>query len=135
LVDYKFPVTVYFSDTDCGGIVYHGSYINFAEHARSEMFSQFFSLDTLLKDKISFVVKKLEVSYELPAHLGEHLEVVTTINSVKRFSTVYHQRVMRGETLLTDILVKVACINPETGHIQAIPEFVKASFKKFEEEN
>ena len=28
---------VYFSDTDAQGIVYHAAYLNFAEHARTEL--------------------------------------------------------------------------------------------------
>ena len=33
---FEWPVRVYFEDTDAGGIVYHPSYLRFAERARTE---------------------------------------------------------------------------------------------------
>ena len=32
---HAFPVTVYYEDTDMGGIVYHANYLRFIERARS----------------------------------------------------------------------------------------------------
>ena len=32
-----FPVRVYYEDTDAGGLVYHASYLRFAERARTEL--------------------------------------------------------------------------------------------------
>ena len=34
---FTYRTRVYFSDTDAAGIVYHASYIDWAEHARTEM--------------------------------------------------------------------------------------------------
>ena len=33
---FSLPVRVYFQDTDAGGVVYHASYVNFMERARTE---------------------------------------------------------------------------------------------------
>ena len=33
---FSLPTRVYFQDTDAGGVVYHGSYVNFMERARDE---------------------------------------------------------------------------------------------------
>ena len=33
---HRFPVRVYYEDTDAGGIVYHAQYLCFAERARTE---------------------------------------------------------------------------------------------------
>lgn len=35
--EFQFPVTVYYEDTDAGGVVYHSNYLNFFERARTEM--------------------------------------------------------------------------------------------------
>ena len=35
--EHRFPVRVYYEDTDAAGIVYHSRYLNFAERARTEM--------------------------------------------------------------------------------------------------
>ena len=34
---HRFPLRVYYADTDAGGIVYHSTYLDFAERARTEM--------------------------------------------------------------------------------------------------
>jgi acyl-CoA thioester hydrolase len=34
---HQFRVRVYYEDTDAGGVVYHASYLKFAERARTEM--------------------------------------------------------------------------------------------------
>ena len=33
---YIYPVRIYYEDTDAGGVVYHGNYLNFSERARTE---------------------------------------------------------------------------------------------------
>ena len=37
---FNIPITIYWEDTDAGGIVYHSSYINFAERSRTEWLRQ-----------------------------------------------------------------------------------------------
>ena len=32
-----YPLRVYFSDTDAGGVIYHARYLDMAEHARTEL--------------------------------------------------------------------------------------------------
>ncbi|HGI9355066.1 TPA: thioesterase family protein, partial [Vibrio cholerae] len=34
---FHWPVTVYYEDTDAGGVVYHANYLKFFERARTEM--------------------------------------------------------------------------------------------------
>ena len=33
---FELPIRVYYEDTDAGGIVYHATYLNFMERARTE---------------------------------------------------------------------------------------------------
>nr|MBA2815183.1 Acyl-CoA thioester hydrolase YbgC [Candidatus Pantoea persica] len=55
---FRWPVRVYYEDTDAGGVVYHASYIAFYERARTEMLRQrHFSQQTLLEQQIAFVVR------------------------------------------------------------------------------
>lgn len=36
----RFPIRVYWEDTDAGGIVYHANYLKFMERARSDLLRQ-----------------------------------------------------------------------------------------------
>ena len=119
---FSFPIRVYYSDTDCGGIVYHARYLDFAEHARTEMLREIGSKHGLegsqsslnAKLKLAFVVKSITVEYEKPAMLDDMLEVRTELESAKRFSLVFRQTVMRSDEVLCTLLVRVAAINTET---------------------
>ncbi len=33
---FRWPISVYYEDTDAGGVVYHSNYLNFFERARTE---------------------------------------------------------------------------------------------------
>ncbi len=117
-----FPVRVYYSDTDCGGIVYHARYLDFAEHARTELLreiSQKYHFNgsqsaALSLSKTGFVVKSVTIDYVKPAHLDDLLEVRTTVESMKRFSMVLHQQVFKDDELLADLVIKVGSMNTET---------------------
>jgi acyl-CoA thioester hydrolase len=116
---FEFPVRVYYSDTDAGGIVYHAKYLDFAEHARTELL-RLVSADRpgqaelMDRKRIAFVVKSIEVVYHAPALLDDLLTVVTTLEQSKRFSMVFLQRVMRGTQELATLHVKVASLNLDT---------------------
>ena len=49
LKKFKFNTNVYYEDTDAGGIVYHTSYLKFAERARTELLKKIYPelLETL----------------------------------------------------------------------------------------
>lgn len=128
---HSFKARVYYSDTDCGGIVYHARYLDFAEHARTEMLRQIAdsvqingSQNALIEEmKLIFVVKGIEIDYIKPARMDDLLEVRTTVEGVKRFSMVFRQVVMRGEEELSVLLVRVASIHAETHRPIPLPDW------------
>ena len=54
---------VYFSDTDAQGIVYHAAYLDFAEHARTELAREL-GTSGLDGDR-ALVVRSINISYDL----------------------------------------------------------------------
>ena len=58
---FTLPIRVYYQDTDAGGVVYHASYVNFMERARTEWLRSFgFTNAGLMKELgVMFVVRKL----------------------------------------------------------------------------
>ncbi|MFA6688755.1 MAG: YbgC/FadM family acyl-CoA thioesterase [Sphaerochaetaceae bacterium] len=135
---FRFPVRVYFSDTDAGGIVYHGRYLDFAEHARTELFRKACSLvaerDGDASDEVSqrellsrdtaFVVKSVSIDYKKPGLLDDLLEVVTEIEDCKRFSMTFLQQVTRDGEVLAELRVRVASISVSTHRPQLIPSWL-----------
>jgi acyl-CoA thioester hydrolase len=73
---FRWPVRVYYEDTDAGGVVYHASYVAFYERARTEMLRHHhFSQQVLLAERVAFVVRKMTLEYFAPARLDDMLEV------------------------------------------------------------
>ena len=66
---FKYPFSIAYSDTDAGGIVYHGRYIEIAERARMEIIRGI----VFPYGDLGFVVRELSIKYISPLHLGEDL--------------------------------------------------------------
>lgn len=78
---FRWPVRVYYEDTDAGGVVYHASYVAFYERARTEMLRHHhFSQQALMAERVAFVVRKMTVEYYAPARLDDMLEIQTEIH-------------------------------------------------------
>ncbi|MGD1818127.1 MAG: YbgC/FadM family acyl-CoA thioesterase [Pleomorphochaeta sp.] len=123
MIKHQYSQRVYFSDTDCQGIVYHARYLDFAEHARTEMIRETVNQRKLLEDKVSFVLKQIEVTYEMPAKLDDVLFVHTTIESLKTFSVTLKQEIKRNNELIAVVKAKVACIDFNTNKILPIKKY------------
>jgi len=93
-------ITVYYEDTDVGGVVYYANYLKFCERARSNLF--FKRGLSPHKDDDFFVVKHVEASYNQPAKFGDELEVTCKMVEKKSASVILYQEVIRdGEVLFT----------------------------------
>ena len=113
---FAWPVRVYYHHTDAGGVVYHGTYLDFMEAARIELLHALgFDLAELAaREDVLFIVYGLAVDYHKPARLNDRLMVTATIGRVGGVRLEFDQRVLRGEELLVSAKVKAACVRPGT---------------------
>lgn len=125
--EFFYNARVYFSDTDAGGIVYHARYLDFAEHARTEMLREILpDIDQadLKDDGVIFVVKSISIDYRKPALLDDLLVVRTTLEKAERFSAVFKQEVLRQDEIIASLSVRVASVSAERKRIVPIPQKV-----------
>ena len=94
---FSLPVRVYFQDTDAGGVVYHASYLNFMERARTEWLrAHGYSNAGLMKEfGMVFVVRSMKLDYLRPALLDDLLEVTAQIKDIGRSRLTLLQTVRR----------------------------------------
>lgn len=119
---HRFAVRVYYEDTDMGGIVYHANFLKFIERARSEWVSEMGIDQNAMRDGgVVFAVRRVEADFLAPARYGDALEVRTSTASVSGARLVMDQKVMRGEELLFQAQVTVACITM-TGQPVRLPK-------------
>ncbi|KAA8999896.1 tol-pal system-associated acyl-CoA thioesterase [Affinibrenneria salicis] len=129
---FRWPVRVYFEDTDAGGVVYHARYVAFYERARTEMLRQHnFHQQALLDERVAFVVRRMAVEYLTPARLDDLLEVQSEIVSVRGASLTFAQRILDSHgNLLNQADVLIACIDPHQMKPIALPKSIVAEFKQ-----
>lgn len=108
----RFPIRIYYEDTDAGGVVYHARYLHFFERARTEFLRTLgFSQQTLLAENLAFVVKQMAIKYHIPARLDDVLTVETEIVTLKSATIVFKQRLWRDNHCLSAADVTVASVD------------------------
>ena len=102
---------VYYHDTDAGGVVYYGRYLEFLEDARTEFFlSRNIQMEILAKEGTLFVIAHIDVDYRKPALYGDEVTVSAGIEKVTASSIHFRQDVTRGDDLLIEARIVVVCI-------------------------
>jgi len=129
---FRWPVRVYYEDTDAGGVVYHASYIAFYERARTEMLRQHhFNQQALLEQQVAFVVRRITVDYLAAARLDDMLDVQSEVVAMSRTTMTFAQRILNAEgRVLNEAEVLIACINPYLMKPIALPKSIVAEFKQ-----
>ncbi len=125
---FRWPVRVYYEDTDAGGVVYYANYLKFLERARTEWLASLgFTLTALQRDHGAlFVVHRLDISYRQPARLYDALEVTLALATLGRSRLAAIQDVLRGGEQLVDARVTLACLDPVSWRPTRIPSPVAA---------
>lgn len=123
---YKFPIRIYYEDTDAGGIVYHSNYLNFCERARTEFLRKLgIEQDTYLKHNTAFVVKSMDIDFKTAAKFNDELIVETTLLKLKKASVEFSQIIInKNEQLVFTAKVQVACVNTLEMKPMAIPKVI-----------
>lgn len=121
------PVRVYIEDTDAGGIVYYANYLKYMERARTELLRACgIELDQWhYRHRRLFVVSEVAVKYRMPARFNDQLTVYANVMTLKQVSIICEQPVKRGDDILVNATVKLACVDADTLALVAIPSFIR----------
>jgi acyl-CoA thioester hydrolase len=125
--------TVSYPDTDAGGVINHGRYIDMAERARHDLLRQaglsYASLctehDTLL------VVHKLNVTYHTSGVLEDDLEITTELVLCSPARTTWITNIRRGTTLLATVHAELAALNAGSKTVRSHPEILLSQLAAF----
>jgi len=129
---FSIPVRVYIEDTDAGGIVYYVNYLKFMERSRTEFFRTLgYHKPALLDDDLIMVVASAQVDYRRSARLDDELQVTTFILKLARTYVEFKQQVYRGQELLCDGFVRVACVKGSTMKPSAFPASMHQQLTQF----
>lgn len=111
-IEHRYPLRVYFEDTDLLGVVYHANYLRFMERARSDML-RLAGIDhrgSVERGEGAYAVVDLHIRFAAPARLDDALLVVSRLALIRAASVVIQQEVSRDGDLLTRASVTVALV-------------------------
>jgi acyl-CoA thioester hydrolase len=126
--EHRFPLRVYFEDTDLSGVVYHANYLRYMERARSAMLRQAGADQRAIFDAGEgvYVVRDIAIRYHAPARLDDVLVIRSRLMRIRAASVDIHQRVMRAAVVLADARVEAAFVAPSGRPKRQPAEWVQA---------
>ena len=124
---HRFPLRVYFEDTDAAGIVYYANYLHFTERARTEMMREIgmASSETMANEGVALAVRHCKVEYLRPARLDDELTVETTVKKVGGASVKLYQAVVRDGEELVAMDLKLGCMSINGGRVARMPHALR----------
>ncbi|USD33417.1 MULTISPECIES: tol-pal system-associated acyl-CoA thioesterase [Vibrio] len=127
---FELPVTVYYEDTDVGGVVYHANYLKYFERGRSEYLTSIgVSQSSLLEQNTGFVVRHMDIDFLQGARLEDRLTVKTSVAEIKKATLIFCQEIVNPDAkTLCKAMVKVACIDNKKMRPKAIPQSIVMEF-------
>jgi acyl-CoA thioester hydrolase len=114
--EHRFPIRVFYEDTDFSGVVYYANYLRFLERARSSFFrlAGIGHAELLERDPpLAFVIRKINLDYRHSARIDDILSVVTTYDVFKGARLLVSQRIEREGALILTADSEAACIDLE----------------------
>jgi acyl-CoA thioester hydrolase len=132
--EFRWPVRVYWEDTDGGAIVYYANYLRFLERARTEWLRQYGHSQAGLARSpgILFAVVSLQVDYRAPARLDDELEITCEPRPQGTASLLFAQRIYHAtragaapsRDALLEAQVRIACVDAASLRPRRLPEFL-----------
>ena len=110
--------------TDAGGVVYHATYLRFAERARTEALRDAGIPHAELYERFTlmFMVRRIEVDYLHPARLDDSLIVVTEPIAVGGATVRLRQDVRGPRGSCAVLTVRLACVKPGEARPGRLPQ-------------
>lgn len=122
---YTFPFAIAYADTDAGGIVYHGRYIEIAERARMDILRGIKFPD----GDVGFVVRDLSIRYVHPLFLLDTVIVETAVTKLGAASLSVEQKFVK-DGVICAILTGTAAYIGANMMPKRIPDSVAEPFRE-----
>lgn len=112
-MSHSLPLRVYYEDTHAGEVVYHASYLRFAERGRTEWLRSLGLDHRSLRESHGrqIVVRRCRIEFRRPAKLDDALSVSTQLIDIRGIRIVLLQRVERTGTALVELEVELAVVD------------------------
>ena len=85
---------IYYHDTDAGGVVYYGRYLNYLEEARTELLeSKGVDIDLFRTQEFLYAVRQCSITYKSPDRYGDTIKTTTEITKISAAQITFDQQI------------------------------------------
>ncbi len=120
------PVRPGYGDTDQSGVVHHAVYLRWYEDARVAFLrSRGADFAALEAERVGMAVHRADLQYMLPARFDDELRVEVGVGELGRARLRFDYHVRRGDDLLSEARIHIACIHLDRMRAIRIPESVR----------
>ncbi|HLF18532.1 MAG TPA: YbgC/FadM family acyl-CoA thioesterase [Candidatus Omnitrophota bacterium] len=120
--------TIYYHDTDAGGVVYYANYLKYMEEARTEfMDKKGVSIKELHREGFLYAVRQCSITYKQPARYGDVIRCTTELKKMTAAQLFFNQKIFDKKTgnLLVEAEVALVSLDKDF-KAAAIPEHIRA---------
>ena len=103
-----FKFSVAYADTDAGGIMYHGRYIEVAERARMAWLGK---IAHPVESDVGLVIRNLNIRYIHPLFLTDEFVVETVVTAVGAASVSVEQKFVKNDEICAILSGTAAYLN------------------------
>ncbi|MBT7951915.1 MAG: tol-pal system-associated acyl-CoA thioesterase [Gammaproteobacteria bacterium] len=128
MMEFTWPIRVYYEDTDAAGVVYHSNYLKYMERARTEWLRKLGFSQEVLREETGniIVVSEMDIKFVRPAKLDDMLEVNSVLIKVTGASFLFEQSIQKMQEKICSARVKGVCLNALTFKPQRLPAALKS---------
>ena len=128
---HRVDLKVRFYELDPYGHLNHSAYIQFFETGRCELLDEA-GLDLAGLDErgYRFVVSRIEASFLRPVVAGDVLTVETGLAELRRASSIWRQRLLRGDEVVARQELRAALTDPDGKPVRA-PDYLARALARY----
>ena len=123
---HKFNFSVAYADTDAGGIMYHGRYIEVAERARMNWLGRNARPNPA---DVGLVIRDLQIRYLRPLFLCDEFVVETRVTVVRAASVSVEQKFVKNDEICA-ILTGTAAYLDANGRPACLPDVLVGALQQ-----
>ena len=98
-MNHHYEVEVYYADTDCYGVVWHGTYIRYFEQARTDFVAKFSKGMKYFEDNnIATPIVAINIKYKNFARIHDVLDIETTVEKITPLRCTMLQKITKKNT-------------------------------------
>lgn len=119
---------IYYHDTDAGGVVYYGRYLNYLEEARTEfLINKGIAIELFRLQKFFYAVYKCAITYKSPARYGDIIVCDARLIKMTAARLFFEQKIRDKQTqrLILEADVTLVSLNKDFKPT-LIPEDIKS---------